>query len=172
MIIKRPTLEHEFDQIFELNYATFVEEIPQHESNEGKRLVDAYHEKNNYLIALNEDEVIGMVCYNFNRPFSLDKKGVQIDELLEIGRVPVELRLFTIKKEWRKQQVAFRLLIELVKITTNLGANLGLISATTRELDYYKRAGFKNFGSMVGVEGAFYQPMFITFENLGNEYKG
>jgi hypothetical protein len=34
--------ENEFEQIFRLNYKTFVEEIPQHERNAEKRLVGCW----------------------------------------------------------------------------------------------------------------------------------
>ncbi len=69
MIIKPATELNEFLQIHELNYKTFVEEIPQHEENAEKKLVDKFHNKNNYIIAKIEERVIGMVCYNMERPF-------------------------------------------------------------------------------------------------------
>ena len=38
--------EWEFDQIHKLNYRTFVEEIPQHEKNPEKSLIDEFHQDN------------------------------------------------------------------------------------------------------------------------------
>ena len=49
---KIATEEWEFEQIHELNYRTFVEEIPQHQPAEQPRLVDKFHEENTYLICL------------------------------------------------------------------------------------------------------------------------
>ena len=40
MIVKKATEPWEFEQIFRLNYDTFVEEIPQHPENQDKKLMD------------------------------------------------------------------------------------------------------------------------------------
>ena len=47
---KVATTEQEFDAIAALNYETFVEEIPQHEQNSNKRLVDKFHAENTYIV--------------------------------------------------------------------------------------------------------------------------
>ena len=74
MILKPATELYEFLQIHQLNYKTFVEEIPQHQQNPEKMLVDKFHNKNKYIVARKGKQVIGMVCYNSDRPFSLDTK--------------------------------------------------------------------------------------------------
>ena len=89
----------EFDKIHELNHAIFAEEIPQHEKKTGGKLVDAFHEKNIYIIALEGDELVGMVCYNAVRPFSLDKKMSNLDSYLPPHHQLVEIRLFAVKKK-------------------------------------------------------------------------
>ncbi|HEX8546510.1 MAG TPA: hypothetical protein VF691_06070, partial [Cytophagaceae bacterium] len=74
VIVKLAYQEEEFSQIFSLNYATFVEEIPQHQINEEKALIDRFHNNNKYIIALLHGEVVGMICINDCRPFSLESK--------------------------------------------------------------------------------------------------
>ena len=54
MIYKIANTAEEYEQIFKLNYETFVEEIPQHEKNETKKLKDKFHDKNIYIIAKKE----------------------------------------------------------------------------------------------------------------------
>ena len=66
--------ENEFEQIFRLNYKTFVEEIPQGDTNLEKRLVDKFHAENTYAICLDGEELVGMVAGRATRPFSLDAK--------------------------------------------------------------------------------------------------
>ena len=61
----------EFEQIFELAYETFVEEIPQHEGNAERRHVDRFHEQNLYVVAIDQDRVVGMIALRGDRPFSL-----------------------------------------------------------------------------------------------------
>ena len=69
----------EFEQIFQLAYDTFVEEIPQHQPNPDRRHVDRFHDENTYLIALAGDEVVGMLAIRGDRPFSLDEKLGNVD---------------------------------------------------------------------------------------------
>ena len=46
LVFKVASEAWEFEQIHELNYQTFVHEIPQHQQNETQKLVDKYHEEN------------------------------------------------------------------------------------------------------------------------------
>src|SRR2546428_13505748 len=85
--------ESELEQIFRLNYKTFVEEIPQHPPNPDKRLEDRFHHENAYLIALDADQLIGMMAERGPRPFSLDDKLGHIDRYLPPGRQDCEVRL-------------------------------------------------------------------------------
>lgn len=63
LIYKVAELAHEFEQIHRLNYRTFVEEIPQHPPNLERRLVDKFHGENEYIIAVDGETVVGMVCF-------------------------------------------------------------------------------------------------------------
>ena len=74
---KIATEPSEFEQIYQLNYETFVEEIPQHAKNEEQKLVDKFHDENLYFICLKGQEVIGMLCYRDKRPFSLGAGEIQ-----------------------------------------------------------------------------------------------
>ena len=78
MQIKLAETEDEFEQIHALNYKTFVEEIPQHPIRDDKRLIDPYHKQNIYFIAVHDGIVVGMICYNCKRPYSLEKKKVDL----------------------------------------------------------------------------------------------
>ena len=66
-------LPQDAERIHQLNYRTFVEEIPQHQSNESGLLVDAFHEENTYVVCLKEEKIVGMIALRTARPFSLDK---------------------------------------------------------------------------------------------------
>ena len=171
MIIKSPDLQEEFDQIHELNYKTFVEEIPQHVARVDKKLVDKFHYKNNYLIAKNSSKIIGMVSYNSTRPFSLDLKIDNLDSYLPEGHKVVEVRLLSVVKSARNGIVMYHLVKELIELLVSQGFNLAVISGTTRELKLYQKIGFIPFGPLVGKDDAMYQPMFVTLGNLKQELK-
>jgi predicted N-acetyltransferase YhbS len=171
MILKPATELHEFLQIHQLNYKTFVEEIPQHRQNSEKRLVDKFHSKNKYLIARNSTKVIGMVCYNSHRPFSLDAKIPDLDQYLPQHKNIVEVRLLSVCQEQRKATIAYRLLQYLCQTLLQQGVDAAVISGTTRQTRLYAAMGFTPFGPLVGETGAQYQPMFITLKNLRHDFK-
>lgn len=170
MIIKPATELNEFLQIHHLNYKIFVEEIPQHQANEEKTLVDEFHSRNFYIIAKREDLVIGMVSYNWVRPFSLDNKIADLDAYLPPHNKLAEIRLLSIQRGERKATVAYRLLQYLCKVLIGGETDAAVISATTRQLKLYRSMGFTPFGSLVGTPGALYQPMYITLKNLRNDF--
>ena len=158
--------ESEFEKIFRLNYETFVEEIPQHERNESRRLVDKFHDENLYLICLQGDELMGMLAARDKRPFSLDAKIPDLDRYIPPDRNPVEVRLLSVVPGARSGIVLrglFEFLIEQIKL---YGWDSAVISGTTRQQRLYHRMGFTDFGPLVGTEGAYYQPMFIKVENF------
>ena len=101
----------EFIQIHELNYRTFVEEIPQHQQNELNQLVDRFHDENTYIICLKDERVIGMIAVRSERPFSLDGKIGEVERHLPVTvENPVEIRLLAIERalsEWARFSRAY-----------------------------------------------------------------
>jgi predicted N-acetyltransferase YhbS len=171
MIIKRATELSEFSQIHELNYKTFVEEIPQHSQNEEKKLVDKFHDKNQYIIAKRGDKVIGMVCYNLQRPFSLDAKLNDFETYLPRYKRLAEIRLLSVTPDERNTKVSYRLLQYLCHELIGKGTDMAVISGTTRQLRLYSRIGFVPFGPLVGTTEALFQPMYITLNDLRNDFR-
>jgi predicted N-acetyltransferase YhbS len=171
MIIKRATELSEFSQIHELNYKTFVEEIPQHKQNEEKKLVDKFHDKNQYIIAKRGDKVIGMVCYNLQRPFSLDAKLNDFETYLPTYKRLAEIRLLSVTPDERNTKVSYRLLQYLCHELIGKGTDMAVISGTTRQLRLYSRIGFVPFGPLVGTTEALFQPMYITLNDLRNDFR-
>jgi len=156
----------EFEQIFELAYETFVEEIPQHEVNAERRHVDRFHDQNLYVVAIDQDRVVGMIALRGDRPFSLDEKLGNVDSYLPEDRKICELRLLAVRPTHRRG-VVFRGLVDLVvRAGRARGYDLALISGTLRQEKLYHHLGFVPFGPRVGTEDAQFQPMYITFEGF------
>ncbi|MDI6774469.1 MAG: GNAT family N-acetyltransferase [Verrucomicrobiota bacterium] len=166
LIFKVATEASEFEQIHELNYETFVEEIPQHHANPQRRLVDKFHEQNTYLICMDGDRLAGMVAMRSQRPFSLDHKLPNLDAHLPAGRSVVEIRLLAIRKRRRKGKILLGLLRMIAEYGREKGHNLAVISGATREVKMYRNIGFTPFGPLVGAPGAMYQPTVITMEDF------
>src|SRR6266513_242 len=158
--------ESEFEQVFRLNYRTFVEELPQHPPNPEKRLVDRFHHENTYLIALDGDQLIGMMAVRDKRPFSLDEKLGNIDRYLPPGRKICEIRLLSVLPSHRNGMVFQGLLKLLLEYGKSQRYNLAVISGTVRQQKLYKHLGFVPFGPLVGSKEAEYQPMYLTLEEF------
>ena len=169
---KVATEEWEFERIFELNYATFVEEVPQHDPNTSRRLVDPFHSENTYFICLNGGELVGMVAVRDRRPFSLDQKLDNIDKYLPAGRSVCEIRLLSIAKSRRKGRVIQGLLTMLAKYCIDNGYDLGVISGNVEQEKLYRQLGFVPFGPRVGTPRALYQPMYRDLTTLEEDFSG
>ena len=164
--VKRADSEEEFEQIFALNYHTFVEEIPQHEPNAAKSLRDKFHENNTYIICKDGANIAAMVACCGKRPFSLDAKGDHLDAYLPPHTKAYEIRLLAVKDEYRHTNIIALLMRALLKHLLENNVDLAVISGTTRQLPMYRKMGFKPFHELVGKDGAFFQPMFMSVDDL------
>jgi aspartate aminotransferase-like enzyme len=156
----------EFEQIHQLNYRTFVEEIPQHQPSGTPRLVDKFHNENTYLICLANNRIIGMIAARGRRPFSLDQKLPNLDSYLPPGRRTCEIRLLSVEKAFRNSQVFRGLTALMWQYGLEHGYDLGVISGTTRQQRLYRHLGFVPFGPLLGTGEATFQPMYLTLENF------
>jgi aspartate aminotransferase-like enzyme len=156
----------EFEQIHQLNYRTFVEEIPQHQPSGTPRLVDKFHHENTYLICLSNERIVGMIAARGRRPFSLDQKLPNLDSYLPPGRRTCEIRLLSVEKEFRNSQVFRGLTALMWQYGLEHGYDLAVISGTTRQQKLYRHLGFVPFGPLLGSGEATFQPMYLTLENF------
>jgi aspartate aminotransferase-like enzyme len=156
----------EFEQIHQLNYRTFVEEIPQHQPSGTPRLVDKFHKENTYLVCLCDNRIVGMIAARGRRPFSLDQKLPNLDSYLPPGRRTCEIRLLSVEKEFRNGQVFRGLTALMWQYGLEHGYDLAIISGTTRQQKLYRHLGFFPFGPLLGTGEASFQPMFLTLENF------
>ena len=169
---KIATKEWELEQVFKLNYATFVEEVPQHDPNSSKRLIDRFHDENTYFICLRGSELVGMVAVRDRRPFSLDQKLGSIDEFLPSAKHICEIRLLSVEKERRNGRVLQGLLSLLARHCVEFGYDLAVISGNLTQQKLYRGLGFLPFGPIVGTPDATYQPMYRRLDTLEQELIG
>lgn len=166
IVYKRADQSSELEQIHQLNYETFVEEIPQHRVNEQRKLIDRFHDANTYIIAKKEDEVVGMIAVKGTRPFSLDEKLDQLDAYLPPNETLCEIRLLSIKAPYRGSRVFYELSKALVDFCLKEHYTMAIISGTLRQTKLYRHLGFRPFGPLVGTKEAPYQPMYLTKESF------
>lgn len=161
LICKVADTPDEIEQIHRLNYRTFVEEIPQHQANLERRLVDKFHHENAYLVIKDADRVVGMLAMRDKRPFSLDGKLADLNKYLPKCERPVEARLLAVEPEYRSGPVLRMLMDNAFEQAHLHGWDLVIISGTTRQLRLYRHLGFEPFGPLTGTGDALFQPMFV-----------
>lgn len=164
---KRAEQPWEFEQIYRLNYETFVEEIPQHQQSDTRLLVDKFNDENTYFIALSQDQALhGMLAIRDRRPFSLDSKLENLDALIPPAKSMCEVRLLSVRQGVRNGVVLMGLLTQLYEYLLVMGYDLVLISGILNQQKLYRHIGFIPFGPVVGSGEARFQPMYLKRENI------
>jgi aspartate aminotransferase-like enzyme/ribosomal protein S18 acetylase RimI-like enzyme len=163
---KLASTPEELEQIRALSYETFVEEIPQHPVRGDRLHKDRFEDENTYLIGLDQGRLVAMLALRGRRPFSLDQKLEDLDSYLPDHRSPCELRLFSVRPEYRHRRVAARLMDLTQRVFEQRGYDLALISGTTRQTRLYRHLGFEAFGPLVGTPEAHFQPMYLTYDRF------
>ena len=161
LVFKVASESWEFEQIHEINYQTFVHEIPQHQQNESQKLVDKYHEENTYVICLRDRELLGMIALRDKRPLSLDAKLADLESYLPPFKRILEYRLLAVKKQHRNTAIFTGIMKKSFDLAISGDYDIAVISGTTHQARLYKHLGFKPFGPLVGKQDALYQPMYI-----------
>ncbi len=174
LIFKRATERWEFEQIYQLNYASFVEEVPQHPVNDDRLLVDQFHDENTYFICRRGDEVLGMICARDQRPFSLDQKLGRLENYLPQARNArlCEIRLLAVRPNLRRTRVLPGLLTMMANHCQERGYDYVVMSGRVSQQTLYRHIGFIPFGPVVGDDSAPYQPMYRPVGNVGSEFAG
>ncbi|PAF40659.1 hypothetical protein CHH69_01910 [Terribacillus saccharophilus] len=154
----------EFEQVHALNYRTFTEEIPQHETNQERKRIDRFNKDNTYIIGLDGEKVVAMIATRSIRPFSLDEKIEGLDDYLPPHDAKCEIRLLAVEKAYRESFVFFRLAEALIQYCLENGFDMAVISGVLRQQKLYKHMGFVAFGPLTGSGDAQFQPMYVTEE--------
>ncbi len=160
---KKAETSEELEQVFRLNHDVFAGELRQHHPSDEGRLVDKFHEKNLYLIALEDERVIGMLTTHDEPPFSVADRLADPRVLEPFGRI-VEVRLLAIEPEHRNRQVLtglFTLLYENVHTYDSIA-----ISGYVEQSPMYYKLGFQALGPAVTSGKAQYIPMAAKIVEL------
>ena len=166
LVFKRAEKPWEFEQVHRLNYETFVREIPQHHDDGRGILVDKFHDKNTYFIALRDDRVVGMIAVHDRPPFSVADKLADPNLLETLGERLMEVRLLAIEPGMRKSLVFPGLTWFIHKTAHASGYTHLLISGVAERLSMYRRLGFSPLGPPVTSGKASFVPMALRVEEF------
>jgi GNAT superfamily N-acetyltransferase len=164
--VKIASEDWELEQVYGLNYRTFVEEIPQHSPNQERRLVDRLLARSVCYVCLEGRRLRGMVVVCGERPFSLDAKLENLDSYLPPHRSPCEVRLLAVERDDRGGTVFRALMGAVLAHARRHGHDLAVLSAAERQLPLYHHMGCVPIGPRVGTAAAPYQGMYLTWDRL------
>ena len=162
LTFKQADSQAEFEQIHQLNYRTFAEEIGQYAADGSGLLIDRFHDRNKYFIALQSGRVIGMVAANDQPPFSVESRLADPAILTSLGGPLLEVRLLAVEPDCRNRLLVPGLLLELYRYARANRYSYMIISGITTKLPMYTRLGFRALGPAVGCGAAAFVPMAMS----------
>ena len=171
LVLKRATEPWEFEQLHLLNYATFVEEIPQHGPNAERRLVDSMLDRSDCFICLDGQKLVGMVTVCGKRPFSLDRKLPDLDSYLPPGRRPCEVRLMSVEKTHRTGRIFVKLMEQVLLYCDENGYDMLVASTTDRQWSMLRQGGGIEFGPLLGTPEARFRGMYLLREHVPSDLR-
>src|SRR5262249_4571828 len=157
------------DQVHALNYRTFVGEIPQHADTGTGRLVDKFHHKNTYFIALEDKEVVGMVSVHGQPPFSIADRLPDPTVLERPGTRPLEVPLPAREPEQRHSAAYSGLLWPLFRHAQDTGATHLFIPGVQVRLSLSQQLGSEQIGPPVQAGKAVFIPMAVAVSNIAEK---
>ncbi len=158
-VFKPATTPGEHEQLHRLNYLTFVRELPQHADPGQAALVDKFHDKNLYFVALDGSQVVGMLSVHDRPPFSITDKLADPSVLAALGPRPLEVRLLAVRPEHRHGPVFGGLGYLMLRHAQRHGYSHLLISGVADRIRMYERIGFRALGPPVRDGAVTYVPM-------------
>jgi aspartate aminotransferase-like enzyme len=166
LVFKEATTNDEIVQLHRLNHQTFAEELRQYPSNETGVLIDRYHAKNRYFIAVEQGCVCGMISVNGDAPFSIEKRLPQGFELTRAFSNPCEVRLLAIAPGFRNSMVLAGLFWQVYAAARREGHSHMLISGVIDRREMYVSLGFRALGPAVASGEASYVPMAMDLNDV------
>jgi aspartate aminotransferase-like enzyme/GNAT superfamily N-acetyltransferase len=162
LVFKRADSPAEFDQIHRLNYRTFAEEVGQHAADGSGVLVDRFHSKNTYFIALEQGRLLGMIAVHDEPPFSVSSRLPDPSILASLSGPLLEVRLLAIAPEARRRMILAGILWELYRYAKARGYSHLIISGLAERAPMYEKLGFRPLGPAVPDGAASFIPMALS----------
>lgn len=166
-VFKRAVTVEEFEQVHALNYRTFVSELAQYSDvGSGGRLIDKFHHKNVYFIAVEDGQVVGMVSVHGEPPYSIADRLPDPSILSKPDIHPLEVRLLAVDQEKRGTFVLAGMVYELWLYAREKGITHLFISGVKERLKLYEQLGFEAIGPPVASGKAVFIPMVCEVANI------
>jgi aspartate aminotransferase-like enzyme/GNAT superfamily N-acetyltransferase len=129
-------------------------------------LVDKFHDKNTYFVAVRDGAVIGMLAVHDRAPFSIEDKLADPSVLDGLGPRPLEVRLLAVEPSHRHSVVLAGLGLAVLRFARDQGYSHLLISGFVDRLRMYERMGFAALGPPVRSGAVEFVPMVAHVDRM------
>lgn len=170
-VFKIAETTQELDEIHRLLYRTFVLEVPRYDDPGTGYLVDKFHERNLYFIAVREGQVCGMMALHDRPPFSVADALADPNVLTSLAPRLLEARLFAIEPQERFSLVFAGLTCSIYDYAISSGYRNLVISGLARRQEMYKRLGFRSLGPPALKGNEYFVPMSLDLLCLPEKVK-
>jgi N-acyl-L-homoserine lactone synthetase len=157
---------HEFEQIHRLLHKTFVLEVRQHEDPGTDYLIDKFHNKNHYVVAIHNERLRGMVALHDQPPFSVARALSDSGQLEQLCPKLLEARIMAIEPTERSKAVFPGLICSIHEYARQGGYQYIAMTGLRDRQRMYERMGFRALGAAVLKGEAYFVPMLLDFSNL------
>ncbi len=161
----------ELAEIHRLLYRTFVLEIPRYDDPGADYLVDKYHERNRYFIAVREERVCGMMAVHDQPPFSVAAALDDPNVLRSLGPRLIEARILAVEPQERFGLVFAGLACSIHDYAKSSGYRHIVITGLAGRQGMYERLGFRSLGPSVLRGQEYFVPMALDLSRLSERMK-
>jgi hypothetical protein len=156
----------EHEQILQLLHRTFVLEVRQDADMGTGRLIDKFHHKNTYIVAVHQRRICGIVAVHDKPPFSaggaLDGEGI----LERLCPKLLEVRRLSVAPAERSGLVFAGLIWSVYEYARRGGYRYLVISALLERQGMYEKLGFRPLGGAVRKGEAYFVRMLVDLSLL------
>jgi len=152
--------------IADLLHRTFVAELGQYQDDGSGQHVDKFDSKNEYFLAENDGELVGVIAVHGSPPFSVEARLPAGTLMKDIADHPLEVRLLCVAPGLRFSRIAFRLMASAYRHAVAHGYRELWISGVREQLPMYRKLGFEELGPPVACGDSFFSAMRVKTEGL------
>jgi N-acyl amino acid synthase FeeM len=165
-LFKRAETPPELADIQRLLYRTFVVEIPRYDDPGTDYLVDKYHQRNLYFIAVRNGRVCGVTAVHDQPPFSVAAALDDPSLLQDLGPRLLEARIFAVEPRERFGLVFAGLVCSIHDYAKSNDYRSIVITGLANCQRMYERMGFRPLGPPALRGNEYFVPMVLDLARL------
>jgi N-acyl-L-homoserine lactone synthetase len=170
-LFKLAETPQELADIHRLLYRTFVLEIPRYDDPGTDYLVDKYHERNVYFVAVRKGRVCGMTAVHDQPPFSVAAALDDPNVLHRLSPRLLEARILAVNPRERFGVVFAGLVCSIYEYAKSSAYQYIVITGLAERQRMYARMGFRPLGPSTLRGNRYFVPMVLDLSRLPKKAK-